>query len=221
MDQDKFGLASLFGIAFVTIACLDLNLMPDTLALEKLQPELFPEEKLLWSGRPVQGLRFRRSDFAGYAVATFLLAVILVLILITFDWVPTPESWKDGSTTLQAKISCVLWSIILLPVVIYWLGGGQWLDAYMRSCLFYGVTNERILILRDTRRNHQSLISLRIHDVPHLSLIIDQDGTGSLSFVPRAPNAQNHPPALAVCFRLISEVRKVYALIRSIQRESA
>ena len=196
--------------------------MSDVSSLEKLQPELFPSEKLLWHGRPVQGfLPLRQSDFWGFFFGTLLLGAVLFLILQIFDLIPIPGWWQKGISTQEAKIACVIWSVILLPVALYWLGGSQWLDARARRHLFYGVTNERILVLRDQQRNSQALTSLRIQDVPHLSIQVDGDGTGYLIFALHPTKAPNQPLAYGVNFRLIPEVRKVYTLIRSIQREAA
>ena len=193
----------------------------DAVSFEKLQSELFPGEKLLWHGRPLQGMHFERSDIGGYVIGILLLGTVVVLSLLIFEFLPVPDQWKEGASALEPKVACAFWSVALLPIALYCLGGGKWLDARFRSKLFYGVTNERILILREQRRNSQALTSLRLRDVPHLSLIVNQDGTGSLIFAPRPVSAPNQSAAYGINFRLIPEVRKVYTLIRSIQRDPA
>jgi hypothetical protein len=195
--------------------------MSDESSLEKLQPELFPGEKLMWHGRPVQGfLRIQQSDIWGLFFGALFLCVSVFLLLSAFNLIPVPDFWKEGGSAREARFACVIWSIILFPIALYWLGGSRWLDARARRHLFYGVTNERILVLRDQLRNSQVLTSLRIQDVPHLSIQVDANGTGHLIFAARAANAPNQPLAYGVNFRLIPDVRKVYTLIRSIQRET-
>jgi hypothetical protein len=194
--------------------------MSDTTALEKLQAELFPGEKLLWHGRPVQGIRYQRSDMWAAIFGVPFLGFALFLTLLVFGIIPMPHDWLVNNNLWLTKCNCVFGTVTLLPVGLYLLGGGLWLDSRLRRQLFFGVTNERILILRESRHKSQSLTSLRLRDVPHLTLRVSQDGTGSLYFALRPTGAQGDGGLYGICFRLIPEVRKVYTLIRSIQRDS-
>jgi hypothetical protein len=193
--------------------------MSDIDAREKLQPELFPEEKLLWSGRPVQGVRLERSDLGGILLGIIFIAIAVGLLLTIFDVIPIPTQLAGGSQ--EFKTAFWVWIIGLLPIGLYLAVFGRYVDAFIRSRFFYGVTNERILSLHGKRSGTQALISLRIRDVPHLYFRVDPDGTGSLFFRGYAVNAQRAHPIYLLSFYLIPEVRTVYSLVRAVQRAQA
>ena len=193
--------------------------MPDSLAAEKIQLELFPGEKLLWSDRPTQGIRFRRSDAWALGIGILFLMLLVLLLLFTLGMIPIP-SYVEGNSQENPRVACGFWCILLLPLVAFLCGGGLYLNARLRRHLFYGITNERILIVRDLRGGRHSLISMRLQDVPHMSLTTESDETGSLFFAVGSSASSQSAGSYTSAIRFVPDVRKVYALIRSLQRAS-
>ena len=192
--------------------------MPDDRALEKLQPELFPDEKLLWHGRPIQGIHFQRSDILGLVVGLPFLVVAIFLILQFLGCIPIPQAWLTDSTVFEAKFAIGVLMVLFLALSLFLLGGGQWLNARDRRRLIYGITTQRILILRKRLFGVESLTSLRIDEVSHMSLRVDANGNGFLNFSGLPIAGQAATSSFLTMFYLIPDVRNVYALIRSIQK---
>jgi len=106
-----------------------------TLSSEQvLRPELARDERLLWSGVPKQGVFLRRSD---------LLAVPLSLMLggFAFFWE------RSVSTAKDAPIFMILWGVPFVLMGLYMIVGRFFADAYQRKRMFYGVTDQRVIIL--------------------------------------------------------------------------
>ncbi len=193
--------------------------MSDQTAFEKLQSELFPKESLLWYGRPIQGLRFVPSDLFGIGIGILLLTASVALLSFVFGIIPLPFYLKDN-TGSDPRPAMVIVGAGFLGLGLYLAGGSYYLSARLRRQLFYGVTNERLLFLQDRGRRGESLTSMRIGEVPHLSITADKDGTGSLIFFARSTSGPQYNSVRSLSFFMIPEVKKVYSLIRGAQGES-
>jgi hypothetical protein len=174
-------------------------------ALESsLRPCLLPGERLLWTGRPVQGVRFTRLDIL--LVPFSLLWSGLVLSASLSFW------GNDGPWFLD------VWSLPFLAAALYVVFGRLALDALARRRTIYGVSNRRILILR--RPPFGRFRSFEIGYLPVLEYEERGGSRGTICFdiEPQEPWWGNDihnwlPPSLAPCFDRIDEPRRVYDLI--------
>lgn len=133
------------------------------------QPYLLPGERILWTGRPKQGFTLSPRD-------TFLIPFSLMWggfaifwnygVWMSFPNSGTPDDWFFK-----------LWGLPFLVVGLYLIAGRFVHDAHIRKNLFYGVTDQRILIVR-----RKKITSLDIHRLPRLELSEHRDGTGTLAF---------------------------------------
>src|SRR4051812_42746606 len=94
--------------------------------------QLFPNERILWQGRPRQGIFLRGSDVA--------------LIPFSLVWLGVAVFCE----TMVFSMDALFFSLFGLPFVlmgIYLVIGRFFHEAWQRSKTHYAVTNQRILIL--------------------------------------------------------------------------
>jgi hypothetical protein len=177
-----------------------------------LRPELGRDEQLLWSGMPRQGLCFRSSDW---------LAVPFSLM-----WGGFAIFWEySASTTRDAPIFMTLWGIPFVLIGLYMIVGRFFGDAFLRSRTYYGVTDQRVIIV-DGLFNRQ-VKSLPLTTLSDISLSERSNRSGSITFgtnnFPFASLGRSWPGMgrqMAPAFDSIDEVRRVYALIREAQQSA-
>jgi hypothetical protein len=138
-------------------------------AVSELEKELAAGERLLWSGRPLEGVRLRRID-------AFLIPFSLVWLGLAVFW--GMRAWQappeEGSGTK--------WVLAVLSFLCLWIGwyagvGRLVLEAGQRGRTAYGITNRRVLaITRGRSRKVRSLEHDRIADV-QLRKKVDRSGT--------------------------------------------
>jgi hypothetical protein len=117
-----------------------------------------------------------------------------------------------------------LWGIPFVLVGLYFIVGRSFMDAWQRARTFYGLTNERLLIVSGVFQRQVKSISLR--NLPELTLSERADRSGSISFggVPvmnRWLAGSSWPGTrrqLPPSFDLIENARQVYGQIQSAQR---
>jgi hypothetical protein len=182
--------------------------MLDYDASDQFRSYLLPGERVLWTGRPKQGLAFRGADL-------FLIPFSLVWFgFVTSIFIQTLQSPASGPPDFILMLFMALGFYFTIGRFIH--------DAAVRRGLHYAVTNERVLIIRGRRAS--KLKSLEINRLPMLELSEFSDGTGTLAFDTDdefawfgwrrslnhwAPSTSN----LRQFFR-IDNPRKVYELIR-------
>ena len=113
-----------------------------------MRTHLFPGEKLLWSGRPRQGLVLRPID--------------MFLVPMTLGWVGFAILWQAKLLDLQK--SAPFLSIVGIPfvvVVLYFLVVRFIMDAKKRANTCYGVTDGRIIYYVRHVLANPSVASLR------------------------------------------------------------
>jgi hypothetical protein len=172
--------------------------------------ELTPDERLLWSGRPRQGICFRATDF--YMIPFSLL------------WAGFAFFWEASVISIQkAPIFFSLWGIPFVLAGIYIVFGRFFLDSYQRGRTYYGLTDRRIIIVSGLI--NRDLKTIAIQNLAEVSLQEKRDGSGAIFFGPVNPiyamfagtswpgMRGRMPPS----FDLIPEVRKVYNLVQSAQ----
>lgn len=180
---------------------------------EALRPELGSGERLLWSGKPAQGPRFRRSD--------------VFMVPFSLLWGGFAIFWEYSVVSSGAPFFFKIWGIPFVLVGLYIIFGRFFVDSYQRARTYYGVTEQRIIIVGGLA--NREVKSITLQGLNDISLSERPDGSGSITFGPTNPTyamwsgsawpgtAKKIVPA----FDLIDQVRTVYNIIRESQRASA
>jgi hypothetical protein len=169
-------------------------------------------ERLLWSGRPQQGLRLQASD--SYLIPFSLL------------WCGFAIFWESNVSHSKAPIFFQLWGIPFVLLGLYLVFGRFFVDAKIRAGTEYALTNERILILSGWRRRRTRTVLLR--SLGEIDLSEQTNGRGTIVLGPQNGRDARLPPgwprgsgAVAPTLDSIENVKTVYELIRRAQRELA
>lgn len=101
---------------------------------QMIRRELAPGEQLLWSGMPAQGLRFRASD-------AFMIPFSLLWGGFAFFWEFMVVSQKGG------PVFMAIWGIPFVLIGGYMIFGRFLHDRMLRARTWYGVTDQRALIV--------------------------------------------------------------------------
>ena len=178
----------------------------------ELQRELGRQEKLLWVGQPRQGLLLRSAD--------------ALLIPFSLLWGGFAVFWEASVIRTGAPFFFKLWGVPFVLVGIYIVVGRFFADARQRRRTFYGVTNQRVIIVAGLFG--RSIQSLDLGSLPGLSLDEKATGQGTISFgtgqLPYAwmqgagwPTGRGRS---VPCFDSIADARQVYELIRRAQQDA-
>lgn len=133
---------------------------------ETLRADLLPGERILWTGKPQQGIRFRAMD-------AFLVPFSLV-------WAGFAIFWESMALTAGAPIFFGLWGIPFVLVGIYMVLGRFLVDAFLRSRTTYAVTGERVLIRSGLLTSTLRTVNLRT--LSDVSIETKSDGRGTITF---------------------------------------
>lgn len=167
-------------------------------------------EQLLWSGQPRGGLRLLPSD--------------ILAIPFSIMWAGFAFFWEWTVVNSGAPLFFRLWGIPFVLVGIYILVGRFWYDALMRDSTWYGLTNERVIIV--TTLFGQNRKSLALSEMPDITLSLNGDRSGTITFGEPPPwysvggSFFRRTPA-APSLDTIKEAQDVYELIRTAQRAAA
>jgi len=137
-------------------------------AAQRLEKELRPGERLLWSGKPRSGIRFSRSDLPAtlFMVAWTSFASFFTVAVLR------PRLWWFGA----------LVGMTFVMVGLYHLAGRFFLDAWQRRRTFYGLTSERLIVL--SPHLSQRTKSQRLETLTDLALKRDRDKSGTITIGP-------------------------------------
>ena len=178
----------------------------------EIEHELNSGERLIWSGRPRQGIRLRPAD--------------AFVIPFSILWCGFAIFWEAGVITKGAPFFFRLWGIPFVLIGLYFVFGRFFVDARMRQRTFYGVTNDRIIII--TGLFSRQTKSLQLRTLSDISLSERADGSGIVTFGPQHPMAQRLPSGwpgasqyAAPSFDLIDQAKEVYNLIRQTQKSAS
>jgi hypothetical protein len=177
---------------------------------DTIHRELSPNEKLLWTGRPEQGVKVRAGD--------------ALMIPFSIMWGGFAIFWEINVLNSKAPVFFALWGIPFVGVGLYLIFGRFWFDSLQRSKTIYAVTAERVIIISGVFS--QNTKSLNIDTLSDVSLTEHRDGTGTISFgsLPpwywwtRGTAWPGYTNKLVPCFELIDEPRNVFDMIRNTQR---
>jgi hypothetical protein len=132
-----------------------------------LSDRLLTGERILWSGRPAQGLLFTGRD----------------TVLIPFMFGAFAVFWESMVLTQQnAPGFFMLWGVPFVLIGLYLIVGRFLLDAWIRAGTDYAVTNKRILISRSGPFSKFTAVSL--DRLPDASLSESAGGRGTIRFGP-------------------------------------
>jgi hypothetical protein len=175
-----------------------------------IRPELAQDEKLLWSGRPGTGFRFLSGDW--YVVPFSLMwtgFVVTAFISVLRLNRPDP-SW-----------------FILIPFLLigfFLLFGRYIFDSLVRGRTYYGLSDERAIIVRHWFGIKVQSLSLRT--LPEITLSVRDDRGGTIFLGSATPWAawygmnvfHSAHTLTAPSFDAIDDARAVYDLVRQAQR---
>jgi hypothetical protein len=185
---------------------------PDSILTQQLDTG----ERLLWSGQPRGGIRLRGQD--------------VFLIPFSLMWGGFAIFWEFMAVTMTSKapgpfgIVFPLFGLPFVCVGLYLIFGRFFIDARSRARTFYGVTNERIIIVSGLFS--QLTKSLQLRTLTDVSFSQRSDGSGTItfgstnymnSFFPAGswPGTRRYAPP---SFDLIEGAKEVYDIIRKGQR---
>jgi hypothetical protein len=176
-----------------------------------LDAQLSPGEQLLWWGEPRRGIVFRAAD--------------AYMIPFSILWTAFAVFWETGVLSSDAPILFKFWGVPFILVGLYMVVGRFFVEARVRAKTYYGVTNERILILSGLFT--QTTKSLGLRTLTDVTLDERSDRSGTISFGPPTQlgwwessfnrTSQQPPPS----FVLIPDAKKVYEIIMNAQRQRA
>jgi hypothetical protein len=174
--------------------------------------EIGAGERLLWSGRPRQGIILRPAD--------------ALFIPFSLMWGGFAIFWEATVIRSGAPFFFKLWGIPFVLVGLYMIFGRFFTEAQQRARTIYAVTNERVIIISGLLK--ETLTSLNLRSLSDISVSEKSDGTGTISLGPSSPYAwfatsgwpggrQYMPAALDG----IQNARAVYETIRQAQKAAA
>jgi hypothetical protein len=137
-----------------------------------LSDRMLTGERILWSGRPAQGLLFTARD-------AFLIPFSLL-------WGGFAVFWETMALSKpNAELFMSLWGIPFVLLGLYFIVGRFLLDAWVRSGMLYAVTNRRILISRSGP--FSKFTALGLDRLPDASISESAGGRGTIRFGAPAP----------------------------------
>ena len=177
-----------------------------------ISAQLGAGEHLLWAGAPRRGILLRPSD--------------AVLIPFSIMWGGFAIFWESGVVNSSAPFFFRLWGIPFVLVGLYFMIGRFFVDARLRASTYYGLTNQRVLIVSGL--TSRSVKSVALSTLSEVAITERADRSGTIVFGPNSdPWGSSHfnwpggKSAGAPAFEFIPEVRTVHERIRAAQLASA
>ncbi len=179
----------------------------DRKARDVIRKGLDPNEELLWSGIPRQGVFLQFRDL-------WMIPLSLLWGSFAFFWeyqaVQRLRQSPDNEAVLMA-----LFGLPFVLVGLYWIFGRFFFDAWRRRHTFYGLTDKRVVIVSGKwRRKVRSLLRENLIEV---TLTEQGGGRGTLVFGHDAPLQYQGDSYIrgprAPRFEQIENARQVYRQI--------
>lgn len=199
----------LTGHANSSVSLKELNLFQN--AESEIRNEVSKGEKILWTGTPSQGLLFRASD--------------VFMIPFSLLWCGFAIFWETSVITGGAPFFFMFWGIPFVLVGLYIVFGRFILDTKQRQKTFYGLTDNRIIIISGLFS--RKVKSLNLRTLSDISLSEKSDKKGTITFGPTNYMASMFGgmqwpgmPATSPSFELIPNAKMVYDKIRVAQQST-
>lgn len=174
---------------------------------ELFRGRLLTGERILWSGRPQQGLLFMPRD--------------VYLVPFSLAWCGFAIFWTVTAAAAKAPGFFPLWGGMFVAIGLYFVIGRFVVDALIRRGLRYAVTDRRVLIARPLPLAKFSVLNLA--QLPDIDLSERSNGSGTIRFgrTPASPWSGNSgmsgwTPSLDPTpqFLGIEQARRVFDLIQ-------
>lgn len=166
----------------------------------------FPDnERLLWRGRPRQGLMLRGAD--------------ILMVPFSLMWGGFAFYWEYTVVHADAPLLFRLWGIPFVLVALHMILGRFFIDAWQRARTEYEVSSDRVTIHSGIFSRQSMTLDMR--SLGEYSLTEGRSGEGTISFgVSAAGNVfsglASWPGVADVPrFDTIADARKVYDIIRN------
>lgn len=131
-----------------------------------IQNRLLSGERIVWSGRPSQGLILTPRD--------------ALLIPFSLVWCGFAVFWTVGATGMGADVFFDLWGAMFICIGLYFVFGRFLIDAWVRRRMHYAVTDRRVLIARAGPFSKFTAIGLT--QLPDVNLDERRNGCGTIRF---------------------------------------
>jgi hypothetical protein len=165
-------------------------------AVARIEQELAPGERVLWTGQPRQGVRFRAAD--------------IFLIPFSIAWLGFAIFWTTMATRITRPAGVpalnVIFPLFGIPFIlmgIYLTVGRFWLDARRRARTFYAITTYRIFALNPSRNGGTRSLDLKHLD--EFTVTENRDRSGRIVFTPSNIRSFDEVP----------NIREVEAILRN------
>lgn len=179
--------------------------------MKEIKRELDAREQLLWSGKPKQGVLFRGFD------------IFMVPFSLLWTWMAITSVGVDVSFSDEEAVFFTLFGSVFVLIGLYIVFGRFLLDSALRRKMFYGITDERVVIVSGVFR--KKVQSLNLRTLSDVSLSEKANGEGTITFGPSSfldslysgmgwLGIPQGPPKLEA----IQNARKVYKMICDAQR---
>jgi hypothetical protein len=136
------------------------------MATSDLRNYLLKGEKIIWSGRPAQGLLLSSHDW--------------FLIPFSLMWGGFAVFWEASALVTQAPSFMKLWGIPFVLIGLYLILGRFLLDSWIRQEMQYALTNKRILI--SWSRPFSKFTAISLQQLPEANLTEHVNGRGTIRF---------------------------------------
>jgi hypothetical protein len=169
---------------------------------------LLSGERILWSGKPGQGLLLTELD--------------IYLIPFSLLWCGLVIFWTIGASR-AAGSGPLLFGAFFLCYGLYTLVGRFIIDAWIRRDLRYAVTNRRLLIARPAP--FSKFTALNLEQLPEVHLKERTNGRGTIRFGQRGPTRGGYYRLISPAFDpnplflAIDDARRVFDLIQRTARK--
>ena len=178
-------------------------------AQQAVAPQLSNGERVLWAGKPRQGIFLQPQD--------------ALMIPFSAAWGGFAIFWTYTAWRSGAPLFFVLWGTPFVAVGLWMMFGRFFSDARMRAKTFYAVTDQRILFVRGDAGSTQAVTSIELKTIGELTSVQNKDGRGTIVFntngqvspqMAKAAAMFNRGNSAAPMFVQIERVKDVSDLIR-------
>lgn len=192
--------------------------MTTPVPLEILSPELLPDEKIEWTGRPNPSVIFQREDW-------FVIPFSLMWGGFAIFWLLGASGIWDMWTShpnRSLQYFGLVWGTPFVLAGQYFIWGRFVYRRWMKKRTYYALTTRRALILRSGVRGRSSS-SAYFENIPIIDKRVRPDGNGSVRFgAPITGEWQwgKTPSPRPFTFDDVDEADSVYRTVISLQDQA-
>ncbi len=177
-------------------------------AQQVIQPQLSHGEHIIWAGQPRQGIFLQPQD--------------IFMIPFSFAWGGFAIFWMVAAWKGGAPLPFVMFGLPFVCIGLFMMFGRFFADSRSRAKTFYGVTDQRVLFVRN---GGKVVTSLELKDIKDITFTQNNNGRGNILFgaTPQAPQfaktaiVLSRASNLVPMFNQIERVKEVYDQIRRAQ----